>query len=187
MGLAPVNCYPNSSLQYGLQAFSSGILPRAVGNEEDIFGLQSDIFVTAIQNFLDRDRNGLADALDLANDLGPIQSGHWTIPTGERQGLKHSDLVVSHGIPTRLVDVSDHVHHSRGSDDDRIPCLNRGVGRRGEVRIWRERNHARSVLACMRDGNSLGGIWCKSACLSKQIQQVTVSQQWIHTRIFHLA
>ena len=46
-------CYPDSSLQYGLQAFSSGILPRAIGNEEDIFSLQPDIFVTAIQNFFD--------------------------------------------------------------------------------------------------------------------------------------
>ena len=48
-----VDCYAYSSLQYGLQAFSSGILPRAIGNEEDIFGLQPDIFVTAIQNFFD--------------------------------------------------------------------------------------------------------------------------------------
>src|SRR4029077_9726884 len=83
-GSAPVNCYPDSSLQYGLQAFRSSILSRAIGNEEDIFGLQPDIFVTAIQNFFDRDRNGLASALDLANDLGPIQGGHRTISAGER-------------------------------------------------------------------------------------------------------
>src|SRR6202140_1765412 len=81
---APVNCYPDSSLQYGLHTSSSGILPRATGNEEDVFGLQPEIFITAIKNFFDGDRNALAGALDLANDLGPIQSRHWTIPTGER-------------------------------------------------------------------------------------------------------
>jgi len=81
---APVNCYPDSSLQYGLYTSSRCSLPRATGNEEDVFGLQSDIFITAIENFFDRDRNGLADAFDLANDLGPIQSGHGTIATRER-------------------------------------------------------------------------------------------------------
>jgi hypothetical protein len=50
---ATVNCYSDSSLQYGLHASSRSILPRATGNEEDIFGLQPDIFVTAIQNFFD--------------------------------------------------------------------------------------------------------------------------------------
>src|ERR1700674_468917 len=50
---APVNCYSDSSLQYGLHTSSSGILRRAIGDEEDVLGLQPDILVTAIKNFFD--------------------------------------------------------------------------------------------------------------------------------------
>jgi hypothetical protein len=50
---APVDCHSYSSLQYGLDTTSGGILPRTTRNKENVLRLQPDIFVTAIKNFFD--------------------------------------------------------------------------------------------------------------------------------------